>query len=346
MVIVPVGNKVPKDAGILITLTVYQASSHYITPTIIPNPGPTRIGLELRNLHPDEGITRWTFTIRYGCEPSSSNNWAVFLMCGSDPGALQDEVNGFAVGVNLAGYDDTLRLWKVKAGIFYSVVNSGLNWQTDIGTGSAAKIAVERTNGGQWTLSVSSPDDVLIYSSSGIDVEFPGSGWLVLSYKYTSTRDRLLWFDDLRIDGVFYEDMKPPEITGWEVNGRNSILLTFSEEPSPGSLALSNFSIENVDNQVSAVIRESPLTAVIKFDNQFINKVTNKLVINSLCDKLNNCRLDASIDFTPLWAMPGDIIISEIMADPLPPVSLPGEGIPGANKQKRISGQSEKLVHY
>ncbi|MFZ0283012.1 MAG: lamin tail domain-containing protein [Bacteroidales bacterium] len=287
--------------------------------------GTDQIGLELQNLHPDEGITRWTFTIRYGCEPSSSNNWALFLMSGSDPGALQDGVNGFALGVNLTGYDDTLRLWKVKAGIFYSVVNSGLNWQTDIGTSRAVKIGVERTYEGRWTLNVSNSDNVLIVSSSGTDAEIPGSGWLVLANKYTSTRDRLIWFDDLKIDGVFYEDMKPPEITGCEVTGRNSILLTFSEEPSPGSLTLSNFSIENVNNHVSEVIPESPLTAVIKFDSQFINQITNKLVINSLCDKLNNCRLGAAIDFTPVWVMPGDIIISEIMADPLPAVSLPAK---------------------
>jgi hypothetical protein len=110
--------------------------------------GTDRIGLELRNLHADEGFTKWSFIVRYGCEPSSSNNWALFLMSGSDPPAFQEdsEINGYAVGVNQTGYDDTLKLWKVKGGIFYPVISTGFNWQTDIGPAGAVKISVERSN--------------------------------------------------------------------------------------------------------------------------------------------------------------------------------------------------------
>jgi hypothetical protein len=42
-----------------------------------------------------------------------------------------------------------------------------------------------------------------------------------------------------------------------------------------------------------------------------------------LCDKYENCRNDTIIKFTPLWAEQGDIIFSEIMADPVPSISLP-----------------------
>ncbi len=283
--------------------------------------------MELRNLHTDEGFTKWSFKVRYGCEPSSSNNWALFLMSGSDPPAFQDDsrINGFAVGVNQTGYDDTLKLWKVKEGIYYPVISTGLNWETDVGIAGTVKISVERSNTGQWKLLAYGPDDVLIDSSSGSDIEIPGTGWLVLTYKYTSTRDRLLWLDDLRIEGVFYEDNKPPEIKGCEVNGRNTLLLSFSEEPSPESLALSNFSIENGSNPVSAINHITLTSVTLTFEKQFLNQIAHKLVLSSLCDKVNNCRSDATIEFTPVWAMPGDVVISEIMADPLPPVSLPGK---------------------
>ncbi|MBI5008853.1 MAG: hypothetical protein HZB98_04235 [Bacteroidia bacterium] len=61
----------------------------------------------------------------------------------------------------------------------------------------------------------------------------------------------------------------------------------------------------------------------IEFADEFINKQLNALIIRSLCDKAGNCRKDTSIRFTPVWAETGDIIITEIMADPLPAVSLP-----------------------
>ena len=89
------------------------------------------IGTALINLHPDRGNTSWSFTVRHGYDPSASNNWAFFIMSDSDPAYARNGpgINGYAVGVNQTGYDDTLRLWKVKNGLFSSVVNSHVNWQ-------------------------------------------------------------------------------------------------------------------------------------------------------------------------------------------------------------------------
>ena len=69
-------------------------------------------GIALDSLHPSEGAVSWSFTIRHGYDPSSSNNWSVFLMSDTGPSAIitDGSANGYAIGVNLTGYDDTLRL--------------------------------------------------------------------------------------------------------------------------------------------------------------------------------------------------------------------------------------------
>ena len=87
-----------------------------------PDAGTDQIGISADSLQPSEGDVKWSFIIRYGYDPSSSNNWAVFLMSDTDPSVIVSDgnTNGYALGVNLTGYDDTLRLWKVKGDDSYS----------------------------------------------------------------------------------------------------------------------------------------------------------------------------------------------------------------------------------
>jgi len=292
-----------------------------------PVSGTDRIGMTLSDLHPGEGPVRWRFGIRYGCDPSSSNNWAVFLMSDTDPASFESSpaVNGFAVGVNQAGYDDTLRLWKIRDGTYFPVAGSGLNWQTDIGTANSITITVERSQSGQWTIDASGSDNRVAGSDSGFDPDLFDPGWFILQYRYTSTRDQLLWFDDITIEGVFYEDVTPPAVTRCEVNGSGSVLLSFTEAISDQSFSISNFLLDNGNNPVSDVIQINSRSAIIKFEKEFSNLSENKLIIMNLCDRQGNCKNNTLTGFTFARAVPGDLIISEIMADPLPAISLPGK---------------------
>ena len=130
-------------------------------------------GIPLTDLHPGEGATRWSFVIRHGCDPSSSNNWALFLMSDLDPVSFDggSPASGFAIGVNLTGYDDTLRLWKIKNGTPYKVVTCPLNWQTRIGTDNAVKIIADRSESGTWTISVYDSGNNFISTAAGNDNE-------------------------------------------------------------------------------------------------------------------------------------------------------------------------------
>ena len=71
-------------------------------------------------------VSRWSFVLRHGYDPSSSNNWTIFLMSDTGPFSMSagEGTNGYAVGVNIAGSDDTLRLMKMKSGVLTTVVNS------------------------------------------------------------------------------------------------------------------------------------------------------------------------------------------------------------------------------
>ncbi len=126
-------------------------------------------------------------------------------------------------------------------------------------------------------------------TASGVDAELFNPAWLMVNYRYTSTRDRLLWFDDLRIEGVFYEDRIPPEITGNRITGTNSLEIDFNEDPSDDILNPSVFSLEDTGNKTVKVQRIAPAVIEIIFEKRFVNKVTNNLIIKNLCDRTGNC---------------------------------------------------------
>ncbi|MBE3087071.1 MAG: lamin tail domain-containing protein [Bacteroidetes bacterium] len=292
-----------------------------------PDAGIDRIGIPIKNLHPSQGLTRWTFLIRHGYDPSSSNNWSVFLLSDTEPATMSAEggTNGFALGVNLTGFDDTLRLWKVKGNVLTTVINCRINWQTAIGITNAVKIIVERSQEGNWSVSVYRLNGNLISTASGANSELFSPGWFGVYYRYSSTRDRLLWIDDISIEGNFYEDNEAPVVTGCEVSGKNAVEITLDKEPANELMLPGNFSLNAGENRSIYITKKKELTYKIEFADMLINKSLNTLAINKLCDKSGNCTANIQVPFTPMWAEAGDVIISEIMADPLPEVSLPGK---------------------
>ncbi|MCX6325784.1 MAG: lamin tail domain-containing protein, partial [Bacteroidia bacterium] len=174
-------------------------------------------------------------------------------------------------------------------------------------------------------VSVSRLNGNLIWTISGTDSELFSPSWFGIYYKYSSACDRLLWLDDINIEGNFYEDNEAPAVTGCEPSGMKSVKITLSEEPADGLMITENISLNTVGNRSISITKKMALTYIIEFGNALINKSLNILNINQLCDKSGNCAQSIQVPFTPVWAETGDVVISEIMADPLPEVSLPGK---------------------
>jgi Lamin Tail Domain/FlgD Ig-like domain len=324
-----IANWVQSTEGHWKTDTTASLSGSFSLQHVFDNPdaGIDQIGIPIKNLYPSQGLTRWSFLVRHGYDPSSSNNWAVFLMSDNAPADMSPDgnTNGFAAGVNLTGYDDTLRLWKIKGKEVFPVINTHLNWQSIIGITAATKIIVERTPEGIWSLSAYHLNGDLAGSGTASDNELFTVGWFGIYYKYSSSRDRLLWLDDISIDGNFHADTEAPVIKQCRASGKYSVELTFNEEPSDQSLVDKNIYVNFPENKAVSIVRISSQTINILFPEMLINGAINNLNVNSICDNSGNCAQNLQTSFTPLWAKTGDVVISEIMADPLPEVSLPGK---------------------
>ncbi|HEX2921325.1 MAG TPA: lamin tail domain-containing protein [Bacteroidales bacterium] len=280
-------------------------------------------GIELRGLHPSEDTTSWSFTLKHGYDPSSSNNWMVFLMTDNMPspdGGFAG-VNGYAIGVNISGSDDSLRLVKFRDGVISLVCATGVNWQSAINSGSA-DVSITRTPSGLWRVAVSNNTGILSRSKVRNEPELFEPSFFTIVYRYSSTKDRLLWLDDISIMGSFYEDKQCPELSQYSAVGRNKIRVSFSEPVSEESMQPGNLILN--DKYIPTSIKQiNPLSFLLVFTDQFNNKEINTLIIKNICDMPGNCFDSIKVSFTPVWAEIGDIVITEIMADPDPVVSLP-----------------------
>jgi hypothetical protein len=267
----------------------------------------------------------WAFTVRHGADPSSSNRWSFILLSDIGPEEISAGApcNGFAVGVNLAGYDDTLRLWHLSGGKASAVVTTDVNWQVDIGTDSAAVIRVVRSRAGEWTLEVAwSMDAEAQGKGSGYDPVLHEGRYAGIVYTYTSTRDMLFWIDDVSVDGVFIVDTMPPSVISVTALDGYVLQVTFDEDPDASLAAEGNISLSGA-TEIREVVRVKPAIWHVYLKDEIPNRVPDVLSVNRLCDQSGNCSLSILFSFVPVYAVTGDVVITEIMADPSPPVRLP-----------------------
>lgn len=286
------------------------------------NAGSDLAGWLTRDFQPSMGRAQWSFSLKYTCDPSSANNWSFFLMSDCSPSEITagSEISGFALGVNQDSYDDTLRLYKYEKGHITRIISSSVNWQDDIGTDSIVSLTVIRETGGNWVLCTGDTNTgTVIGEAKDTTLFYPG--WIILKYDYTSSRDRMLWVDDILLDGVVYRDTVAPVTDTVFFDSGNSLLIVFDEELEEAP-SVSNFKLKP-GNIVPQTIRVTGDTIHIYFENEQANKKFYSLDVSGVCDMNSNCCdtvLDSILLAYPEW---GDIIINEIMADPEPYVGLP-----------------------
>jgi hypothetical protein len=281
------------------------------------------ISFETGNFDTNSSIN-WEFTIRHGYFPSSSNKWHVYLAV--DKGATEFSgsgyLNGYVLGVNIAGSDDSLRIYSIQKGKLSTIGTSLINYELDIGI-KPFHCSVFRDSVGMWEIFGAETGLELkkIGSFQEVLSDLPVLNHFMLSYSYTSAKDRLLWFDDLVIQANYLHDTIPPEIIDFEVAGPNELILELSEIIDAGSLSKNWFLLVpgnvNPENLVADGSR-----IYCYFKEEFLQKTDYKFVISDLVDIEGNVMSLDSFAFFYYRAEKDDIVVSEIMADPSPPVYL------------------------
>lgn len=162
------------------------------------------ISTNLGYVNPNEGNISWEFKIRYEYNPSSSNNWGVYLFSDKNAEEIKTEPtqNGYIIGVNTSGSTDIIKLWRADNGSNTQLINTELNWQESIGTNQTCAIKVTKSESGTWTIIIDTlgTGENYINYGTATDNTYQTGDYFVIAHQYTSSADQKLFFDDIIVN--------------------------------------------------------------------------------------------------------------------------------------------------
>lgn len=263
----------------------------------------------------------FTFSVRHAYAPSSSNNWQVFFLSSIlTEGEKPSVTNGFIFGVNYIGSDDIVRLWQTIGGETEAIITTNINYQDSISTSDIVDFKIERIPNGLWLLYYRNHnnDGIWKFVGSASEIRPLEEKYIGLRYSYSSSQDRKLWFDDLIVEGVFYRDTISPSVIAEKFDRPNTIVISFSEEILPPHEH--NFSVRGSHPEL---VEYEHSQVTLSYADDFQNRENTEITALGIHDREGNLMNDTTLSLMLNLPEFGDVVINEIMADPVPPVYLP-----------------------
>ncbi len=266
----------------------------------------------------------WTFLVNLDFNPSSSNLARIYLV--SDQSDLEENLNGYFVQVG--GTSDEVSLYR-QTGTSITEIIDGTDDLVDSNPVSV-RVKVTRTTNGDWTLMTDNTGS-LNFTSQGnaSDNNYITSSYFGVFCKYTSTRSDKFYFDDFSIKLMALVDTIPPKIENIEVISNQVLLLWFTESVDKSTAEMvNNYVANNGLGMPSQVILQDTNKRVLEltYSSAFQDGIDYTLTVQNVEDDFGNVMSFSTIHFKysePFFGSYKDIVISELMSDPNPPVGLP-----------------------
>lgn len=266
----------------------------------------------------------WRFWVRFNLSTSTANFCRYYLM--SDSMNLKGSLNGYFVQLGgITGNNDSIMLMKQKGTAITQVI--GGRRATVSKTNNLVRIKVLRNSLGNWQLySDTLGGNNFTAEGNATDNEFSSSsftGWFI---RFTSSNISNFYLDDVYAGPVII-DNTPPAVDSVHIIGVNTLRIKFSESVDAATAAeTSNYLISNgLGNpiDVQAEVGNNQVV-ILSFFSAFTNKSSYTISISGVEDFSGNAMNLIQHNFFYYTPAAGDMLISEWMADPTPPViSLP-----------------------
>ena len=279
----------------------------------------------------------WEFYVQMNFDPSTGNLFRYYFI--SDNQFLNQSLNGYYLQIGESGSSDSYDLFRQTNNSSTKIIDGASKARVYVDTLKTFIRMVHDRNGNWFLYSKAIDSTNWILEGSTFDNTHNISNVTGIYIRHTSTRSDKFIFDKLNIQ-QYQADTTSPEILFTSVLNDSTINIEFNE-------SIDTF---NVYDKHNYVLNNSTHPKYIQFNN-FSNTIdviftgylpngNNTLRLPVFKDLYGNLQqLNDSINFNytaPILSVLGDIIITEIMADPSPVISLP------AVEYLEIYNQSQK----
>lgn len=269
----------------------------------------------------------WKFSIRYDYTPSSVNYWLVYLASASEAAMMSPGIanDAYLLGVNAKGGDDILKLWRMMDGNIEAVITTSLNWEESVMPGDIVNFMITREMNGAWNIFYTLNDKSQGYKTlgRGEDNSLNLLHHFGVFYSYSSSQDRKLAIDNVQIKAKFIEDSDCPRVSSCFPGGDNIIYVQFNEPVQIKDLSFYSGILLNDYYKPLEIDYLDDEIILMAFRGGFLPESQNKLSLGGFFDYQENMMQDTIVCFDVHHPEKFDILITEIMADPEPPMDLP-----------------------
>ena len=267
--------------------------------------------------------TIWNFTVRMAFAPSTSNLLRIWLQA-STLSALAD---GYYLELGENGSADALRFYRTQGGV-PQLLATGV--AGDVGSDPVdVRIRVKRTASGDWTADLAKGAGGFTNQFAVSDAVIPGGTglWCGFYCLYSATRTDKFFFDDISVLPDLPDTQAPVLLSASAIDNQH-IQVNFDEPLEELSAEqTSSYQINgNITPQEAIWNANTPSQIQLVLAQALANGQTYTVTTNTVKDLLGNSSGIQSASFEFLvaeTAMPSDVLINEIMADPSPSVGLP-----------------------
>jgi len=262
----------------------------------------------------------WRFWVHLSFAPSENNNARIYLI--ADNAIPTRSEKAFYIQLGEARSLDAITLIYKDGALTHEVCRgtAGL-----VANPFSVRIRVVRNNNGEWKIAAD-PTGANLFASeaSGTENAVLPNGFFALFCRYTASNSSGFYFDDIHVQ-PYTANTNPPLLLQSSVSGDHQIQLNFNEQIEKTlSIQSANFRLSDGTHPTAAYGDPSTGTIIFLDFNQAlpINQLFT-LTVQGITDLDGNTlpQIETTLLYHPLQA--SDVLISEIMANPVPSKGLP-----------------------
>ena len=263
----------------------------------------------------------WEVYFKLDFGPSTSNQLRIYLGVNSSDLAT---ASGYYLEIGATGDQDPIELKYLNNGVGESLASSapGIAGTEPV----EFTLQITRNGGGVWQCySIGETIPELLFSTTHTLLPLSALSIYGFNCKYTDTRRDKFFFDDISIQPIL-PDVTAPKCVALTLLDASSVELLFDEPLDVTSALVPGNYILNPGNRSPDVVEYVLPNIILHWNTPFVSQQEYTLSIQQVKDISGNVMLSDQKTFTYINienALPYELLITEIMADPTPVIALP-----------------------